>query len=348
VMKELDKQRPAFVLERGAYDARKEQVSPATPSVLPPMLENQPANRLGLARWMTAPGHPLTARVAVNHYWQLLFGNGLVRTPEDFGSQGQPPTHPKLLDWLAVDFQKNGWDIKRLLKQIVTSKTYRQTTAASKKLLELDPDNKLLARAPTYRLPAEMIRDNVLLTSGLIVEKIGGAPVRPYDLERSFKPSKPSKGEGLYRRSLYTFWRRTGPAPVMLTLDAAKRDVCQVKREQTSSPLAALVQLNNPQTVEAARELANRLMAKNKSDPSKVARDMFRTLTSRFPADSELKILNSLFESQLEYFRDDEKATESFLNVGQTKTKTQQPAELAAWSSVANTLFSFDECVMKR
>lgn len=351
VMRELPQPRPAFVLERGAYDAPKDPVNPGTPAAFPPMAEDQPANRLGLARWMTAPDHPLTARVAVNHYWQLLFGNGLVRTPEDFGNQGQAPTHPKLLDWLAVDFQKNGWDTKRLLKQIVTSQTYRQSTAASKELLKLDPDNELLARAPTYRLPAEMIRDNVLFTSGLIVEKIGGAPVRPYELERSFKPAKPDQGEGLYRRSLYTFWQRTGPAPVMLTLDAAKRDVCQVKRERTSSPLAALVQLNNPQTVEAARELASRLIQSSKSEKSKgssVATDMFRTLTSRSPTDQELEILNSLYESQLEYFRSDKKATKAFLDVGHTKTKTKAPAKLAAWASVANTLFSFDECVMKR
>lgn len=349
VMQETATPRPAFVLEKGEYNKPgKDPVSPATPAVLPPMPEDQPANRLGLARWLTAPGHPLTPRVAVNHYWQLLFGNGLVRTPEDFGSQGQPPTHPHLLDWLAVDFEQNGWDIKRLLKQIVMSKTYRQSTAASSELLKLDPDNELLARAPIYRLPAEMIRDNVLLTSGLLVEKIGGAPVRPYELEKSFTPSKPDKGEGLYRRSLYTFWKRTGPAPVMLTLDAAKRDVCQVKREKTSSPLAALVQLNNPQTVEAARELARQLMEKNESDVSSLASDLFRTLTSRSPNEEELKILSSLFDSQLEYFNDDKKATDSFLNVGHTKTKTQRPAELAAWASVANMLFSFDECVMKR
>ena len=185
----------------------------------------------------------------MNHYWQLCFGEGLVRTPEDFGSQGQPPTHPELLDWLAVDFQEHGWDLKRLLKQIVMSSTYRQSTAASAELLKLDPDNQLLARAPTYRLSAEMLRDNVLFTSGLLVEKMGGPPVRPYELAKSFQPSNPDVGEGLYRRSLYTYWKRTGPAPVMLTLDAAKRDVCQLKRERTSSPLAALVQLNNPQTV---------------------------------------------------------------------------------------------------
>ncbi len=356
VMRELDQPRPAFVLHRGAYDSPGEKVEPATPAVFPPMPKSETKDpktptRLTLANWLTLPDHPLTARVAVNHYWQLCFGAGLVRTPEDFGSQGQPPTHPELLDWLAVDFQENDWDIKRLLKKIVMSRTYQQSTAASKKLLTLDPDNQLLARAPTYRLPAEMLRDNVLATSGLLVEKIGGAPVRPYELAVSFNPSKPDKGEGLYRRSIYTYWKRTGPAPVMLTLDAAKRDVCQVKRERTSSPLAALVQLNNPQTVESSRKLAESLLTKHADaddSKSKISTDLFRTLTSRFPTDAERLILERLFESQLEYFKNDEDATKKFLAVGESKSKTAKPAVLAAWSSVANTLFSFDECVMKR
>ncbi|MFK7768931.1 MAG: DUF1553 domain-containing protein [Mariniblastus sp.] len=351
VMKELPQQRQAYVLHRGAYDAPREKVAPNTLAAFPPLPKTDNANRLTLAKWMTLPEHPLTARVAVNHYWQLCFGSGLVRTPEDFGSQGQPPTHPKLLDWLAVDFQQSGWDIKRLLKKIVMSRTYQQSTSASKELLKLDPDNELLARAPTYRLPAEMLRDNVLATSGLLVEKIGGVPVRPYELAVSFQPAKPDKGEGLYRRSIYTYWKRTGPAPVMLTLDAAKRDVCQVKRERTSSPLAALVQLNNPQTVEASRKLAEKVMADhraNEESKSKITTDIFRTLTSRFPTEKERGILESLFDSQLKYFEDNETATNAFLAVGDSKSTIDTPAALAAWSSVVNTLFSFDECVMKR
>jgi hypothetical protein len=348
VMQELPEARPAFVLDRGAYDAPSAPVVAATPKVFPPLAEDSPKNRLGLAQWLADPKHPLTARVAVNHYWQLCFGEGLVRTPEDFGSQGQPPTHPELLDWLSVDFQENGWDVKRLLKQIVLSKTYQQSTEASADLLKLDPDNLLLARAPTHRLPAEMLRDNVLFSSGLLVEKQGGAPVRPYELERSFQPSTPDTGEGLYRRSLYTYWKRTGPAPVMLTLDAAKRDVCQVKRERTSSPLAALVQLNNPQTVEASRALAAKLISEHGNDAAKLASDLFRTLTSRVPSDKELSIVKTLFDSQLKYFEENEKATESFIGVGESKTESESPASLAAWASVANTLFSFDECVMKR
>ena len=348
VMQELPVPRPAFVLERGAYDSPSDAVVAATPKAFPELPKSSPRNRLGLAHWLTDSNHPLTARVAVNHYWQLCLGEGLVRTPEDFGSQGQPPTHPQLLDWLAVDFQENGWDVKRLLKQIVMSTTYRQSTEASAELLERDPENRMLARSPTYRLPAEMLRDNVLFASGVLVEKMGGAPVRPYELERSFQPSKPDSGEGLYRRSLYTYWKRTGPAPVMLTLDAAKRDVCQVKRERTSSPLAALVQLNNPQTVEASRALAEKLMLEHGNNASQLASDLFRTLTSRIPSEKELGIVVTLYDSQLTYFLEDEKATKDFLGVGDSKTGSASPASLAAWASVANTLFSFDECVMKR
>ncbi|MFT5300729.1 MAG: hypothetical protein ACI814_001510 [Mariniblastus sp.] len=348
VMREMETPRPAFVLDRGAYDSPTVPVTAATPAAFPQIPAGSSNNRLGLAKWLSDPSHPLTARVAVNHYWQLCFGAGLVRTPEDFGSQGQPPTHPQLLDWLAVDFQEHGWDVKRLLKQIVMSRTYRQTTSASAELLQTDPENRLLGRAPTYRLPAEMIRDNVLFSSGLLVEKIGGPPVRPYELAHSFQPSTPDKGSGLYRRSLYTYWKRTGPAPVMLTLDAAKRDVCQVKRERTSSPLAALVQLNNPQSVEAARKLAERLMSAHGDNPKLMATQMFRTLTSRFPTAKESEILDSLYQSQLNYFTDDESAATSFLAIGATPSETETPSELAAWAAVANTLFSFDECVMKR
>ena len=348
VMRELSKPRPTYVLRRGAYDAPTDPVQAGTPAVFPPMPESGRPSRLALARWLTSADHPLTARVAVNHYWQLCFGNGLVRTPEDFGSQGARPTHPELLDWLAVDFRQNRWDIKRLLKKMVMSNTYQQSTATTEGIRKLDPENHLLARAPTHRLPAEMLRDNVLATSGLLVEKIGGPPVRPYELAASFNPSTPDQGEGLYRRSLYTYWKRTGPAPVMLTLDSAKRDVCQVKRERTSSPLAALVQLNNPQTVEGSRKLAEKLLNRHGDDRSKIAIDLFRTLTSRFPTDKERTILRSLFDSQLKYFRNDEATFKSFLDVGESKSSCEQPAVLAAWAAVANTLFSFDECVMKR
>lgn len=318
VMRELPKPKMAYVLRRGLYDGRLEKVSADSPSVFPAMDQSLPKNRLGLARWLTSSEHPLTARVAVNHYWQLIFGQGIVRTPEDFGRQGALPTHPKLLDWLANDFVLNGWDIQRLLKQLVMSRAYRQSTYASKQLLQRDPENVLLARAPAYRLPAEMLRDNVLLASGLLVDKVGGAPVKPYELAASFKSSTPDKGEGLYRRSLYTYWKRTGPAPVMLALDASKRDVCRVKRERTSSPLQALAMLNGPQFVEASRALSERLIQKHgKSQTKKVAIDMFRTLTSRVPNERELSIIKKLFDEQREHFLETPESALKYLNTGE-------------------------------
>ena len=318
VMREMPEPRPTFVLDRGLYSERGEPVAAETPAILPAMDPALPRNRLGLARWLIDPAHPLTSRVAVNHYWQLIFGAGIVRTPEDFGRQGAQPTHPELLDWLARDFVNHGWDVKRLLKQLVMSNAYRQSSSVSEELLERDPDNRLLARAPSYRWPAEMLRDNVLATSGLLVDKIGGAPAKPYELAASFKPSNPDSGPGLYRRSLYTYWKRTGPAPVMMALDAAKRDVCRVKRERTSSPLQALAMLNGPQFVEAARALSHRLIAEHgEEDVESIVVDMFRTLTSREPGPRERAVIADLFQSQLEYFQGDPKASRAYLANGQ-------------------------------
>ncbi|MHC4878415.1 MAG: DUF1553 domain-containing protein [Planctomycetota bacterium] len=317
-MRELPEPKPAYILRRGLYSDRLEEVTAESPAVFPAMDGSLPKNRLGLARWLTSPEHPLTARVAVNHFWQLIFGQGLVRTPEDFGRQGALPTHPELLDWLANDFVANGWDVQRLLKQMVMSRAYRQSTSASTELLQRDPANELLARAPAYRLPAEMLRDNVLAVSGLLVDKIGGAPVRPYELAASFKASTPSKGEGLYRRSLYTYWKRTGPAPVMLALDAAKRDVCRVKRERTSSPLQALAMLNGPQFVEASRALSQRLIHEHgKDETDGIAIDMFRTLTSRAPSDAERSIITKLFKGQQEHFLESPESAVKYLSNGE-------------------------------
>ena len=240
VMREMEQARTTHILQRGVYDAPGKVVEAGTPGALPPMLDDQPKNRLGLAKWLTHPDHPLTARVAVNRLWQICFGTGLVATPEDFGNQGSPPSHPQLLDWLASDFVDNQWDVKRTLKMIVMSDTYCQSSALSKPKLQKDPQNRWLSRSPRTRLTAEMIRDNVLSASGLLVEKTGGPPARPYEVTVSFKPVDRDKGTGLYRRSLYTYWKRTGPAPVMMTLDASKRDVCRVKREHTNT-LAAVI-----------------------------------------------------------------------------------------------------------
>lgn len=348
VMRELPEPRPTYLLNRGAYDAPGEPVQPETPAALPPFPEEAPRNRLGLAQWLTSPEQPLTARVTVNRYWQMLFGQGLVRTPEDFGSQGQVPTHPQLLDWLAHDFVSHGWDVKRLLKSIVLSATYRQDSKVTPELLARDPENRWLSRSPSYRLSAEMLRDNALAVSGLLVEKIGGAPAKPYEVEVSFKPVKRDQGEGLYRRSLYTYWKRTGPAPVMMAFDASKRDVCRVKRERTSSPLQSLVLLNDPQVVEAARVLAAQLMQNEQTESERLT-TLFRMLSTRQPTERETQIIEELFRRQKQVFVDAPERAQAYLQTGAFPVELKESqAQLAALAVVANTLFSFDECVMRR
>jgi hypothetical protein len=342
------------VLKRGAYDARGEQVSAGTPEFLPAFPPDAPHNRLGLAQWLTHPDHPLTARVAVNRFWQMMFGQGLVRTPEDFGRQGEPPTHADLLDYLAYDFAQHGWNVKRLLRQMATSATYCQSSQtapspAGAKLLAHDPENRLLGRMTTYRLPAEMLRDNALAVSRLLNRQMGGPPAKPYEVEVSFKPVKRDQGAGLFRRSLYTYWKRTGPAPVMMTLDAAKRDVCRVRRERTSTPLQAFVLMNSPQFVEAARMLGERLFRQHGDDTSSLFTDLFRILTSRKPTAQEYQILENLHQQQLNYFsRYPDRAIE-YLKTGDTLVDPSvDSTKLAAIAAVANTLLLFDEAIMKR
>jgi hypothetical protein len=351
VMRDLDTRRlgvsprQTYLLGRGDYTNRKVSVEPLTPAVFPGLPKETHRNRLGLARWLTDPQNPLTARVAVNRLWQMTFGDGLVRTPEDFGSQGALPTHPLLLDWLAGAFIAEGWDVKRSLKRMVLSATYRQRSASGK----TDPENLRLARSSVYRFPAEMLRDNALAVSGLLKNKIGGPPAKPYEVAVSFKPVGRDKGEGLYRRSVYTYWKRTGPAPVMRTLDASKRDVCRVKRERTSSPLQALVLMNGPQFVEASRALAQRLLQKHGQNTEAALVDMFRLLTSRRPEGKELAILRDFAATAQKTFEEDPNEAQQLLKVGDLAVDTKlPPARLAALAVVANTLFSYDECVMKR
>jgi mono/diheme cytochrome c family protein len=349
VMRERHRARSTHRLQRGAYDNPQERVDSGTPAALPSFPRDQPRNRLGLARWLVAPNHPLTARTTVNRYWQMLFGQGLVSTPEDFGSQGKPASHPELLDWLARDLIEHEWDLRYLLKTMVMSATYRQQSTVTAALQERDPDNRLLARGPRFQLPAEMLRDNALAVSGLLVNKVGGPPVRPYEVAVSFKPVGRDKGEGLYRRSLYTFWKRTGPAPVMMTLDAAKRDVCVVKRERTASPLQAVVMMNDPQFVEAARMLAQKLVQQHQDDTAAIIVDMFRLLTSRRPTAAETTVLSKLVEEQIAYFQQDPKRAETFLKTGDTARDPKIPAvRLAAIGMLANALMNFDECVIRR
>ena len=349
VMRERRERRPTFVLKRGSYDAPMDEVQPGTPAIFPDPPRDAPRNRLGLTQWLTQPNHPLTARVAVNRFWQTVFGQGLVRTPEDYGSQGTPPTHPQLLDWLAVDFVTHGWNVKRLVKQMVMSAAYRQSSASRPDLRNEDPGNLLLARAPSYRWPAEMIRDNALAVSGLLTTKVGGPPARPYELTVSFKPIKQDQGPGLYRRSLYTFWKRTAPAPVMMTLDAAKRDVCMVQRERTASPLQALVLLNDPQLLEAARVLGARLLSENDRDITRSLRAMFQALTSRQPGDAEMRVLEDLFAEQHDFYQQHPEQAEKFMSVGEAPRNSTLPVPLLASMGVlANTLMNLDQCVVKR
>jgi hypothetical protein len=349
VMREEPTRRETFLLKRGAYDARDVPVIPETPAVLSTLPEGLTRDRLGLSKWLTQSDNPLTARVVVNRLWQMVFGQGLVRTPEDFGRQGQPPTHPELLDWLAVDFVEHGWDVKRLLKQIVLSATYRQSSEPSADSFKRDPQNLLLSWSPTFRLPAEMLRDNALAASGLLVRKLGGAPAKPYEVEVSFKPVKADEGEGLYRRSLYTYWKRTGPAPVMMTLDASKRDVCRVRRERTSTPLETFVLMNGPQFVEASRVMSESVLTRHGDDDSAAMSDLFRTLTARPPDEDELTILTELHTQQLDYFVSNSGKAAEYLKTGQRAADEKLDANrLAALSTVANALFSFDEVVNRR
>jgi len=350
VMEEMTvKPRSTFVLNRGVYNQPNEKVTPKTPSILPDFPKNAPQNRLGLAQWLTSTDNPLTSRVAVNHFWQICFGNGLVRTPEDFGIQGKRPSHPALLDWLASDFMENDWNVKRLLKQIVMSATYQQSSITRPSLEVSDPENNLLARAPRYRLTAEMIRDNALNTSGLISTRMGGGGSKPYDLTESFKPMGHDKGEGLYRRSVYTFWKRTGPAPVMMALDASKRDVCRAKRETTATPLQALVLMNGPQFVEAARKIGESMVREHGDNIHSIINDMFRKLTSRKPSEREIVLMKKLYNEQLANFKKDIKATDAFLGVGASpNAKNLDKPQVAAAGVLAKALMNFDEAVIKR
>ena len=349
VMKETAQPRQSYLLARGAYDARTDPVSPETPEALPPMDSGLPKNRLGLAQWLTSPNQPLTARVTVNRYWQMLFGKGLVATPEDFGSQASAPTHPKLLDWLAYEFIQSDWDVRDLIRQMVLSQTYRQTSKASPELQAKDPENVWLARAPRYRLAAEMIRDNALAVSGLLVGQLGGRSVKPYEVAASFKPVAHAKDAGLYRRSLYTYWKRTSPAPVMIALDAPKRDVCAVKRANTATPLQAFVYLNDPQAIEAARSLATKLLEKHADNQETLFTEMFRRMTSRQPKSAEIRVLESMFTEQQDYFSSHPKEAKAYLETGEAPLAKDLPLpKLAAITVVANSLMAYDDCIMKR
>jgi hypothetical protein len=352
-MREMPETRPTFLLERGAYDAKGAPVESDTPESLPPFPDDLPRTRLGLARWLTDPGHPLTARVAVNRFWGGLFGRGLVATPEDLGNQGGTPTHPELLDWLARSFVSSGWDVKRLFKQIVMSTTYRQDSDASSALREVDPENLLLARGPSRRLRAETIRDAALAASGLLVETIGGTPVKPYQPpgiweENSGQAYERDPGPGSRRRSLYTYWKRTAPPPSMITLDASSREVCTVDRPTTATPLQVLLLLNDPQYVEAARALASKALHARDSTKGQMTY-AFRALLGRAPSPGELGVLASLLEEQREEFRSGRADAGAYLSVGdEPPDPSLDPVDQAAFAVLVQALFNHDESQMKR
>ncbi|MEL6105722.1 MAG: DUF1553 domain-containing protein [Planctomycetota bacterium] len=356
VMGNQEKPRDTFILDRGAYDSPTDRkVEPGTLSVLPPMKEDLPRNRLGMAKWLFQDDHPLTARVAVNRYWQLFFGTGLVATPQDFGAQGEFPSHPELLDWLAVDFRENGWNVKRLIKQIVMSSTYRQRSAAERTAFEEDPSNRSLARGPRFRLQGEFIRDNALFVSGLLVDRLGGPGVKPYQPPGLWKEVSlggnprfvQDKGDKLYRRSLYTYWKRSAPPPSMQIFDAPTREKCTVARARTNTPLQALVTLNDVQFVEASRHFARRLLAIAASDRSRLESG-FRMVTARRPSDIEVDVLQEILQTALTRYGADVDAAEKLLDVGDSpRDNSLDPSTHAAWTILASSLLNLDETLTR-
>ncbi|MDR3691738.1 MAG: PSD1 and planctomycete cytochrome C domain-containing protein [Fimbriimonas sp.] len=357
VMVMSDRQpRKTFVYSRGNYESHLAQVSPETPASLPHMPSRLPKNRLGLAEWIISPENPLTARVQVNRYWQQFFGRGLVKTPENFGVQSEPPVNQPLLDWLAVEFRESGWNVKRLVRLIVTSATYRQSSRVTRQLWTRDPENRFLARGPRFRLPAMLIRDEALAASGLINLKMGGRPVYPYQPkgiwdglnitdERDFSYPE-SKGPDLYRRSIYTFWRRTVAPGDMF--DAASRQVCTVRQSQTSTPLHALTTLNDVTWVEAGRALADHAIRESRPTPSARLSDAFRRVCSRFPSTSEQRVLERSLDRSFAAFRADPKAANEFLHQGQSPPDSHiNPVEEAAYANVCLAILNLDEALTK-
>ncbi len=393
VMQEMPQPRETFLLIRGQYDKKGEKVTAGVPSFLPPLRPapspptplpqgergeekgvprplgergrgegDGPLNRLDLARWLVDPEHPLTARVIVNRYWQMYFGTGLVKTAEDFGIQGDPPSHPELLDWLATEFIRTGWDVRRMQRLIVTSATYRQASTATPELLAKDPENRLLARQSRLRLQAEFIRDQALAVSGLLNGEIGGASVFPYQPKGLWEELMsradganwtaqtytPSKGKDLYRRTMYTFWKRTCPPPTLATFDAPDRETCTVRRARTNTPLQALILMNDPTYIESARKLAERMLTEAGPTPEARLTFAFRLAVSRSPRPEEVAVLKKVLDTQLAAFAKDEAAALKLLSVGEAKRNEKlSPAELAAYAMVANVILNLDETVTR-
>lgn len=359
IWREATEQKPAYKLNRGEYDQKGDEVARRTPVFLAAMDANAPNDRLGLARWLVDPNHPLTARVTVNRLWQQLMGTGLVKTAEDFGSQGERPSHPQLLDWLAAEFMAGGWDVKAMMKLLVTSSTYRQSSVLSPALIERDPDNRLLARGPRFRLDAEMLRDQALCLSGLMSEKMGGPSVKPpqpdglwfsvgYSGSNTVRFVADKEHDQVHRRSVYTFIKRTSPPPQMSTFDGPSREASCVRRERTNTPLQALLLFNDPQYVEAARALAERVLASGGDTVGARAGYLFRLCTGRFPDSEELADLISGLEQDLTTFRADPASAAALVGGDASASETDTDAgELAAWTMSANLMLNLDEVIMK-
>jgi len=351
VMKEMEKPRQAYILDRGQYDAPTDPVFPNTPDEIFPFPEDLPKNRIGLAKWITHKDNPLTARVTVNRYWQNIFGRGIVKTSEDFGNQGDLPSHPKLLDWLALEFQNSGWDVKSLHKRIMMSNTYQQSSVASEELMQMDDENVLLARGPSKRLSGEMLRDGALFSSGLLSDKIGGESVSPYQPPGLWRVNGDTyvqgKGEELYRRSMYTIWKRTVPHPTLATFDAPTRDICTTRRQETNTPLQALVLLNDPTFVEAARVLGKKMTTYPNVEAA--IKETFRKLTGRKIRPRELNVLQQLKEQELRNFRTNPKKAAGWLSVGAHKINpADDKLHVAANAVVASTIMNSDAFITKR
>ncbi|MFY0593449.1 PSD1 and planctomycete cytochrome C domain-containing protein [Roseivirga sp.] len=354
VMKDSVKPRPTFVLNRGQYDAQGERVYPTTPEAVNAFGNELSKDRMGLAKWLFDEKNPLTARVTVNRVWQAFFGTGLVNTPADFGNQGSLPSHPELLDYLAYEFMKSDWNMQALQKKILLSATYQQSSKVTPELLESDPENKWLTRGPRYRMSFEMIRDNVLAVSGLLNKEVGGPSVKPYQPEGLWAETTsgvgltkyiPDDGDALYRRSLYTFWKRTVPPPAMITFDAASRDLCEVDRQKTNTPLQALVMMNDPQVLEASRVLAYNAIGQKESNTERIDY-VFEKILGRSPSDEEQRILSEFLTEELSRFKASPENTEAYLNVGNYPQEIES-AEAAAYMSVINTIFNLDEAISK-
>jgi hypothetical protein len=359
VMQEKAEMASAFILFRGDYDKRRDEVKADTPGALPDLPSDLPRNRLGLAQWLLRPEHPLTARVTVNRAWQELFGQGIVRTAGDFGTTGELPSHQELLDWLALEFQRSGWDLKWLYRTLLSSSTYRQSAATTKLKLEKDAANRLLSRGPRFRMDAEMIRDYALATGGLLQSKFGGPSVKPYQPEGIWEAVampesntriyRQDSGESLYRRSLYTFWKRAAPPASMEIFNAPNRESCTVRRERTDTPLQALVTLNDPQFVEAAKQLAASIVSASPPCFDCAVDDLALRVLARTFKPEERSVVEASFQSLLAHFQAHTDDAAKLLAVGESKIAPESgdPATIAAWTMLANEILNLDEVLNK-